>query len=56
MMVFFSKKEEKHLKYPPRGLPICKESQTPVDVLKTLKQKNKAALELVGEAIIVFEK
>ena len=56
MMVFFSEEEEKYLKYPPRGLPICNESKTPVDVLKTLKQKNEAAIKLDEEPIIVFEK
>lgn len=56
MMVFFSEEEETYLKYPPRGLPICNELQTPVAVLKTLKQKNEAAIKLAGEPIIVFEK
>lgn len=56
MMVFFSEEEEKYLIDPPKGPYICYESKTPVDVLKTLKQKNKAAIDLVGEPIIVFEK
>jgi hypothetical protein len=56
MMIVFSDEEEKYLKYPSKGLPICDELKTPVDVLKTLKQKNKFAVDLVGYPIVIFEK
>lgn len=56
MMILFSDEEEKYLKYPSKGLPVCYESKTPPEILKHLKKTNDFSIEMVGEPIIVFEK
>ena len=56
MMILFSDEEEKYLKYPAKGLPVCYESKTPPEILKVLKRKNAAYYDMVGCDFIVFEK
>ena len=55
-MILFSEEEEKYLKYPPKGRPVCYEKQTPPEILKVLKRKNNSYLEMVGCDFIIFKR